>query len=63
MEALVFALIATRNMYRQQKGNVPEPAEFQSFDLQALRFSDHATDNSQSRSSDRKRSYVPQVAS
>ena len=38
MEALVIALLATRAMYRQQDSSVPEPAEFQPFDLQALRF-------------------------
>ena len=40
MEALITALIATGNMYRQQKVSVPEPAKFEAFDLQALRLPD-----------------------
>jgi hypothetical protein len=36
METLVIALIATGNMYRQQKVSVPEPAKLEAFDLQAL---------------------------
>ena len=40
MEALVIGLIATGNMYRQQKVSVPEPAKFEAFDLQALRLPD-----------------------
>ena len=37
MEALVFALIAVRNGYFVQETIVPEPAEFQPFDLRALK--------------------------
>jgi hypothetical protein len=40
MEALVIALIATGNVYRQQKVRVPEPAKVEAFDLQALRLPD-----------------------
>ena len=36
METIVIALIATGNMYRQQKVSVPEPAKLEAFDLQAL---------------------------
>ena len=43
MEALVIALIATGNMYRQQKVSVPEPAKFEAFDLQALRLPDRTS--------------------
>jgi len=37
MEILVFALIASYNAHRRQEQVVPEPEEFQPFDLQALR--------------------------
>jgi hypothetical protein len=63
MEALVIALLATRAIYRQQDSSIPEPAEFQPFNLKALRFSDRTRDNTESRSPDRKRPYVPQTAS
>ena len=49
MEALIFALIATRNVYTQHVTFVSEPGEFQPFDLQALRHSDIVEDNSPSR--------------
>jgi hypothetical protein len=55
-------LIATGNMYRQQKVSVPEPAKFESFDLQALRLPDQNKHDSQGRTFDGKRSYVLQTA-
>ena len=36
MEALIFALIATRVVYRQQEAPVPELPKLPPFDLQAL---------------------------
>ena len=63
MEALVFALIAIRNGYIQQETVVPEPAEFQPFDLRALKRSYEAEENSSSRPSDRPKSFVARVAS
>ena len=63
MEALVFALIAVRNGYYMQETIVPEPALFQPFDLQALKRSYKAEENSSSRPSDRPKSFVAQVAS
>jgi len=63
MEALIFALIATRNGYRQHETFVPEPAKFQPFELRVLRHSDNANDNSPGRRSDRKKWVVAQVAS
>ena len=63
MEALVIALLATRAMYRPQDSSVPEPAEFQPFDLQALRFPHRTRDNTERPSPDRKRPYVSQTAS
>jgi hypothetical protein len=60
MDTLVFGLIAVLN--KEQEQIVAEPAEFQPFDLRALeRF--NARDNSTSRSSDRKQSYVAQTVS
>ena len=63
MEALVFAMIAIRNGYKQQEIIVPEPAEFQPFDLRALKRSYEAEENSSSRPSDRSKSFVAHVAS
>ena len=51
MEAVVFSLIG-----RRKETFVPESAEFQPFDLRALRVSYNAEDNSPSRPSDRKKS-------
>jgi len=61
MEALIFALIATRNGYTQHETFVPESAEFQPFDLRALRHSYNAEDNSPSRPFNRKKSFVAQA--
>ena len=63
MEALVFAIIAVRNGYKLQETIVPEPAEFQPFDLRALKRSYDAEDDSSGRPSDRRKSLVAQVAS
>lgn len=63
MEALVFALIAVRNGYMQQETVVPEPSEFQPFDLRALKGSYEAEENSSNRPSNRTKSFVAQVAS
>jgi hypothetical protein len=62
MEALTLALIAVGNLYKQQQAFEPE-AEFQSFDLQALRDLHNAKDRSPSRLSDRQASFVAQAAS
>lgn len=63
MEALVFALIAVRNGYFVQETIVPEPAEFQPFDLRALKRSYEAEENPSNRPSGRSKSFVAQVAS
>jgi hypothetical protein len=63
MEALIFALIATRNGYAQHETFVPQPAKFQPFDLRALRHSYNAEDNSLKLPSDRKKSFAIQVSS
>lgn len=63
MEPIVFAIAAIRNGYKQQETIVPEPAEFQPFDLRALKRSYEAEENSSSRPSDRPKSFVAHVAS
>ena len=63
METLVFALIAIRNGYIQQETVVPEPAEFQPFDLRALKRSYEAEENSSGQPSNRSKSFVEQAAS
>ena len=61
MEIQVFAL-AIRNGYHWQDAFVPELAEFQPFDLRALKRSYDAEDDSSGRPSDRRKSLVAQVA-
>jgi hypothetical protein len=63
MEALIFALIATRNGYAQHETFVPEPAAFRSFDLHWLRDAYHAEDNSRRRASNRKKWVLARVVS
>jgi hypothetical protein len=63
MEALIFALLATRKGYFQEDPVVPEPAEFRSFDLQALGRSYEAQDDSSNRPSGQHQTLVTQVAS
>jgi hypothetical protein len=45
-EAIIFALISPRNGYTQHERFIPESAEFQPFDLGALRHLYSAKDNS-----------------
>ena len=47
MDTLVFGLIAANNLNKEQEPIVPEPAEFQPFDLRALECF-NARDNSPS---------------
>jgi hypothetical protein len=56
MEAVIFTLIGTR-----KETLVPESAEFQPFDLRALRHSYNTKDNSLSRPFNRKKSFVVQA--
>jgi hypothetical protein len=53
MEAVSFTLIGKR-----KETIVPEPSEFQPFDLRALRDSYNAEENSTSRTFNRKKSFV-----
>jgi hypothetical protein len=41
MEALVFGIIALKSVNGQQEQVVPEPAEFQVFDLRTLEYVAH----------------------
>jgi len=63
MEALVFALIAFRNGYKEEESFVPEPDDFQPFDLRALAQVYNATNDSSNRPSDRSPTLAAQVAS
>jgi hypothetical protein len=63
MEALVYGLIAFIALNKKQERIVPEPAEFQPFDLRTLRHLYDAKDNSPSGTSGRKQSYVAQTVS
>ena len=56
MEAVIFTLISTR-----KERFVPESAEFQLFDLGALRQSYNAEDNSPSRPFNQNKSFVVQA--
>ena len=61
MEAVSFALIGTRHGYTQHETFAQEAAEFQPFDLRALRHSYNAEDNFPSRPFNRKKSFVAQA--
>jgi hypothetical protein len=63
MEALIFALIATRIGYFQKEPIVAEPAEFRSFDLRELERAYKAHDDMPSAPSDRQETLVTQAAS
>ena len=63
MEALVFGLIALSTIHKKQERIVPEPSEFQSFDLRPLDRTYNTCDNSSGRSSDRRESYLAQAVS
>jgi hypothetical protein len=64
MEALLFALIAARNGYKQEESSfVPEPDQFQPFDLRALEHVHQARNDSSNRPSDGSPSLTTQVAS
>jgi hypothetical protein len=57
METVIFTLIG-----RPKETLVSESVEFQPFDLRALRHSYNAKDNSPSRPSDEKKSFVTQAS-
>ncbi len=63
MEALVFGLIALTTIHKKQEWIVPEPSEFQSFDLRTLDRTYNTRDNSPGRSSDRRGSHLAQIVS
>ena len=63
MEALIFAMIATRNGYTHHAMFVAEPTKFQSFDLRALRHLSTDEDKSPRRTSNRKKWVLAGVSS
>ena len=63
MEPLIFALIAVRNGYKQEESFVPEPDDFQPFDVRALGHVYNAKNDSSNRPSGRSPSLAPRVAS
>ncbi|HYY30826.1 MAG TPA: hypothetical protein VE860_23010 [Chthoniobacterales bacterium] len=63
MEALIFALIATRKGYFQKESVVAEPAEFRNFDLRELERAYRAHDETPSSPSDRQQTLMTQAAS
>jgi hypothetical protein len=63
MEILVFAFIARFRHYGPKEKFVPEPYQFQPFDVQTLKQVYNARVDSSSRLSDRRRSYAVQALS
>ena len=63
MEPLIFALIAVRNGYKQEESFVPEPDDFQPFDVRALGHVYNAKNDSSNRPSGRSSSLAARVAS
>ncbi len=63
MEPLVLGLIAFSTIHQKQEQIVPEPGEFQPFDVRTLKRVDNARDNSPKGSSDRKPSYAAPAVS
>ena len=63
MEPLIFAMIAFRNGYKQEESLVPEPDDFQPFDVRAQGRVYNAKNDSSSRPSGRSPSLAPRVAS
>jgi hypothetical protein len=63
MEVFVFGLIALSKANKQQERIVPEPTEFQSFDLRALGQLNNARENSPSRASGRTQLFAAQTVS
>jgi hypothetical protein len=63
MEVFVFGLIALSKVNKQQERIVPEPTEFQSFDLRELEQLNNAGENSPSGASGRTQLYAAQIVS
>jgi hypothetical protein len=63
MEPLIFALIAVRNGYKQEESFVPEPDDFQPFDVRALGHVYNAKNDSSNRPSGRSSPLAARVAS
>jgi hypothetical protein len=63
MEPLIFAVIAVRNGYKQEQSLVPEPDDFQPFDVRALVHVYNVKNDSSNRPSGRSPSLAARVAS
>ena len=63
MEPLIFAVIAVRNGYKQEQSLVPEPDDFQPFDVRALGHVYNAKNDSSNRPSGGSPSLAARVAS
>jgi hypothetical protein len=63
MEVLIFAFIAMTRLYRPEVKLVPEPHQFEPFDVQTLKQVSGARVGSLSRSSGRRESYAVQAMS
>jgi hypothetical protein len=63
MEILIFAFIAMMKLYRPKEKLVPEPHQFQPFDVQTLKQVYGARVGSSRRSSGRRESYAVQAMS
>ena len=63
MEVLIFAFVAMMKLYRPKEKLVPEPHQFQPFDVQTLKQVYGARVESSSRSADRRESYAVQALS
>jgi hypothetical protein len=63
MEVFVFGLIALSKANKQQEQIVPEPTEFQSFDLRALGQFNNAGENSLRQASGRTQLFAAQTVS
>jgi hypothetical protein len=63
MEALVFGIVAIMKLFRHEEKMVPEPLQFRSFDIQALKQVYNGRVDSLNRPSARHQSYAAQALS
>jgi hypothetical protein len=63
MEILIFALIAVFRLYQPEEEVIPEPREFQPFDVQTLQQVFNARVEPARRAPDRRKSYRVEAAS
>ena len=63
MEALVFGIVAIMKLFTHEEKMVPEPLQFRSFDIQALKQVYNGRVDSSNRPSARHQSYTAQALS